>query len=326
MVEGAVGGDDAAVVFEGLSLGKIEGFSVEVGDASAGGLDDGESGGVVPDFFLVAFFHGEAEVEGGGAVGDGGVFGLAVHAKHVGGDAEVLDESGGAVVGGVGAFHGFAEAGVGQVDFRAGTHLAGRGAFAGPHPGFDARAAAEDDAGVAGVDFVAGAAEHAEQGRAVFDQGEGDGVLAAAQESLGAVDGVEGPEGSVSPGVIAEVEEIEQGVFIDLGVEACGEARDAGHEVGIVAEVAGALFGHDAQIGGEAGEAMKDEGLAGVVGDGDGGAVLLGLFVADAHVLGHGLAATGGFPDGGEGGGEKIFVVHERVQSDKVAIAKPIRA
>ena len=63
-------------------------------------------------------------------------------------------------------------------------------------------------------DWEVGAGEDAEFDGAGGEEGEADGVLAAAEEALGAVDGVEGPDSAVrSAGAVALVDGVEHLLF-----------------------------------------------------------------------------------------------------------------
>ena len=130
-----------------------------------------------------------------------------------------------------------------------------------------------------------GAAEDAEFDGAVADEGEGNAVLLAAQETLGAVDGVEGPAalaGREGGGVgVAEIDGGDEVVGGGFGPRAAlVERGEAGFEVGLVfglLEERAGFFGdqaapHDAGLS----EGAGDDGLGGEVADGDGGGVVLG--------------------------------------------------
>ncbi len=131
---------------------------------------------------------------------------------------------------GVAGLDAFAEGGVGDVgdgfhvDGLGGSEGAGAEGAAG---GATAGDGGEEDAAVRGarvpcvggegggvVDWEVRAAEDAELDGAVFDEREADGVLAAAEEAHGAVDGVEGPDAAVgAAGAVAGVDGLEHLVF-----------------------------------------------------------------------------------------------------------------
>lgn len=184
---------------------------------------------VVPDLLPVvpAAADRQPEVQVGGAAGDGAVLGLGVHADAGARDAEAGGDGGLVAVRRVGRLDALAERG-GRDVREDGSHadrpagLQGAGAQGAAGGGAGARDGGEEDAAAVGaagvvdvgvvvvVDGEVRAAQHADLDGSVFDQGEADGVLAAAEEALGAVDGVQGPDPAVrAAGAVALVDGLE---------------------------------------------------------------------------------------------------------------------
>ncbi|CRK13809.1 hypothetical protein BN1723_002033 [Verticillium longisporum] len=259
-VHGGRGGHDALVLGEGAADGEVEPLAGNVGDVAAGLAHNEVAGGVVPDLLLVGGADGQAQVNVAGAAGDAAVLALAVHADAGAGDAEALGDLGLVAVGAVAGLDALAEGGGGHVG--QGPHGDGAGVGGGGEgegavaqgegggalalDGGEEHAAALVVGGVGAhvgrqrrgvVDGQVRAAEDADLDVAVDHEAEAHGVLAAAQEALGAVDGVNGPDAALGAALaVAGVDEVEHFVGrLDAAAEALlgggvTEARLA-HEV-----------------------------------------------------------------------------------------------
>ena len=160
------------------------------------------------------------------------------------------------------------------------------------------------------VDGEIGAAKNADLDIALVHQAEADGVLAAAEEALGTVDGVDGPDPALgTPRAVASVNQLQHLIGVLDGPAQQGlrlaivqpgavdEVPDGALEVRVVAKLRSLLLGDDGVLGEVVAQGGDDEGLGAKVADGDGGLVVLvdgalGLLVEDA------LGQDGGALDG----------------------------
>lgn len=126
-----------------------------------------------------------------------------------------------------------------------------------------------------------GASHDAEVDFAVDDECQTDGVLLSPQESLGPVNRVEGPVAATwSPGVLAEIDGVEDGGLRERGGEdRVGEVDDHGAERGALlgAEMGRLLLADNGVCGEGRVDDRVDDGLGGVVCDGDRREIPLGL-------------------------------------------------
>ncbi|ROW08433.1 hypothetical protein VMCG_03121 [Cytospora schulzeri] len=300
------GGDDALVLGEGAADAEVEPAARDVGDLAAGLADDEVARGVVPDLLDVRLGGGQAEVDVAGPPGDGGVLGLGVHAHAGPGDAQLGGDLGGLALRAVPGLDALAEGRLGHLgDGLHGDGLALLEAARAQGPALGALAlhGGEDDAaalvGRVGADVhgqggrviegQVGAPQDADLDVAVDHEAQADGVLAAAQEALCAVDGVDGPYPALAAALaVALVDNVQGGVGVLDGAAQGGlgggvvqlgagdQVPDDLLEVGVVAHGLGLLLGHDLVLGEVGLECADDEGLGAKVTDGDGGLVVLG--------------------------------------------------
>ncbi len=268
-----VGGDDAAPGRQPSALREIEGVAVEIADPAAGLFDDDGAGGVVPDLFAVAFVAGQAQVDRGFAASQDGVFALRVDAVGIGGDAEPPGDPGLDRVRRVGRLDRFADDGLaGVVD---GVDRCGNGIASGDRcrPGAVGPRGVEDPA--VAVPALAGrrevrTAEDTDDDPAAIDQSERDGVLLAAEKTLGPVDGIQDPVPTFgSTGVVASIE----GGRDPIGVEFGRDRRDKGPDLfghgGGAGERTRVLFGEEGVVGKAFGEAVAHDRLNTQIGQSD---------------------------------------------------------
>ena len=169
-----------------------------------------------------------------------------------------------------------------------------------------------DVEGFGEVDGEVWAAHDADGGGAVFDESEGDGVLLVSEETFGAVDGVEGPEGVVVGVACTEVDGVEDFLFCGVFPYAF-DGGDGGVEVeGVVfiAEEDGIFFSDEVEVFSEfLFEDHADDCLGGEVGDGDGGFIVFGHGADLVEVVLDFLADDGCGDDGFSCGGGVACVV-----------------
>lgn len=293
-VQARGGADDAAVGIEPAAFGEIERPAQDVGRWGAALGGDQRPGGVVPDPLDVAGLGGHAEVGVGLAAGDDGVLALAVEADGLADRLAVLGgEVGEDAVGGAGVGVGLLDRGgdadllalvvveAGDADGALGVALFSGQGLVDPLAvdGVVDRAVAvglvERVGHVAGQ---VGAGHGGDDGRAGLDIGEGDGVLLAAEEALGAVDGVEGPEARGAALAGAEVDRVEHGPGGGVG-PAGPNGGEGGVEVGGmggVAQKVRGLLGDQIDPAQALGQHAGDDRLAGEVGHGHRAVVVLG--------------------------------------------------
>ena len=174
----------------------------------------------------------------------------------------------------------------------------------------------EDGApGAVGIGTVArevGAAQKAHDGHAVDHQAQGHGVLVEAEEALGAVDGVEDPEGALSPARVgAAVDGGEDLGLADLGEHAAHGLDHLGAHVVVLAQGSCIFLADQGDLREGLGQQVADDGLRGEVGDGDG--TLVALLQAAAGDEGglDGTTDVAGGDDGLDGVGAVCGEVHD---------------
>ena len=123
-----------------------------------------------------------------------------------------------------------------------------------------------------------GAAEDAHHHLAALEQPQRHRVLLAAQEALGAVDGVEGPVAAVARVGAAAVDPREHGVGVGTALHLAGDLAHHRLEqarLGALSQLRGALLAHHGVAGKRLQQPLAHDRLRGEVGDGDGALVLL---------------------------------------------------
>lgn len=154
------------------------------------------------------------------------------------------------------------------------------------------------------------AAEDADLDVAVDHEAEADGILAAAEEALGAVNGVNGPDAALgATGAVSAVNELEHGVDAGDGATkellglivgelgALDKLPDGVSQVRVLAQLRRLLLGNNGILGEVVLQGSDDEGLGAKVANGDGALVVfvdgaLCLFVED--LLGEDCGALDG--------------------------------
>ena len=134
-------------------------------------------------------------------------------------------------------------------------------------------------------------------------QADGDHVVPARQETLGAVDGVDDP-GAVGAAVDAEVEPGDQFGFADRLAQDCASSDRTCSRCSAadqLQELLARFFGHDGVLRIVRLQGAADDGLRAVVGDGDRlGLRAAGFGAGDQVLLLHEAAKLGGIARGGE--------------------------
>ena len=284
---------------------------MHVGDRAASSLDDERSSGVVPDALrVVGAGTGQAQVNLGVAPGHDGVLALTVDAEGLFGNAEALAGSGGQAAGAVRGDERLGETALGRVRRVAGVDGPRLGTVVRVH-GQLRRAfvpfGKEDLPSRFGVVKVqvrreVRAPQRGHLRRAVHHERQGDGILVAPHEALGAVDRVHRPVAIRVVAGGAVVDPLEDIFGRGVGVPGAHLIDDARSDrrVLIGLEGGGVLFANDGVVRKGGAQGLAHERLASEVGDGDGRTVVLFEHVA-VHRGADGLAEGGGGPDGLEG-------------------------
>jgi len=148
------------------------------------------------------------------------------------------------------------------------------------------------------------ATEYAEDNGAVLDECECDGVLIESEESLGAVDGVEGPVFAGGTAFVGSpVDGGEDGFLIEIALDLFDVVDHFGTEFHVFnfTKFGGIFLAHERNIGEGVGEGFGDDGLGPEIGDGNGRFVfLIHRFIGDEIRL-NGGAEFAGLEDGGDG-------------------------
>lgn len=311
---------DALVVGQGPTDAEIEPLAVNVGDLTARLPHDQIPGGVIPDLLLVGGLDGQTQVNVAGAARDGAVLGLAVHADAGLRDAQLPRDDGLVVVSRVSGLDRLAKGSAGEV--RHGPHAdvaalggqatRGEGTAVGAlvlhgreehAPGAPPGAIGLAGGGLAGgglvgpdvggeagrvVDGKVGTGQDADAHLAVHQEAQADGVLAAAEEALCAVDGVDGPDAARgAAGAAAEVDQVEHEARVPDGpaerllgrlvveMRVPDEVPDGVAQARVLPQPRGLLLSDDGVPGEVVPESGNDERLGAEVAHGDGGLVVL---------------------------------------------------
>ena len=230
---------------------------------------------MVPDFFGVRDARGQPQIDLGLALSHRGIFGLAVHSQWLAGNSQLPGHFCRAAVSAVSGFDGFADPpGLGLTDIQsAGVSIAVQ-RF---HPTPIAADGRVERTGCRVIgEWQIGTAQHADGHVSFDDQGQGDGVLAAAQISLGAVDGIQCPESitiilcatGVDPVTDVVFRYLQSGLF-QFVLNVFQERFLVGLPQGI-----GVLFANDGIVWEGTPQSAADHGLAGEVSHRHGAAVL----------------------------------------------------
>lgn len=299
--------DNTLVGSQGPALAEVQTVAVDVGHLATGLTDDNVTGSMIPDLLLVVLLDGETEVDVTRATSNRAVLGLRVQSHARASDSQALGDGGVVVLGGVASLDTLAEDGLGNVGDGAHRDGLARGKSAvgqGPAGGTFAMDGGEEDTVGRGIGLL-GASAGVDGGGivnrqvrgtngtdldvAVDNQTKADGVLAAAQETLGAVNGVESPDTALAAaGTLTLVDDLQHALLTGEGtaqnavalrilqLDVLHEAPDLGAEGLVLTQLLGLFLGNNLVIGEVLANGLDDEGLGAEVANGNGGLVVLG--------------------------------------------------
>lgn len=299
--------NDTLVDSQGPALAEIQAVAVDVSHLATSLANNQITSSVIPDLLLVVLLDGETQVDVTGTTGNGAVLGLRVQSHAGGGDTKKLSNGGVIALSGVSSLNAFTEDGVG--DLGDGTHgdgLAGSKSTTGQRTagGTLTEDSGEQDtvsssrgllgtgAGINGGGIIDGevrSTNSTDLDVTVNHQTETHGVLAATEEALGAVDGIEGPDTALgTTGAVAVVNDVQHALLTGeratqdiialriIQLDVLDQAPDLSAEVLVLTQGAGLLLGDDLVVGEVLADGGDDQGLSAEVANGDGGLVILG--------------------------------------------------
>ena len=299
--------DNTLVGSESPALAEVQSVAVDVSDLTTGLADEKVTSSVVPDLLLVVLLDGETKVDVTGTAGDGAVLSLRVQSHARGSDTKELSDGSIVALGGVRGLNTLAEDSVGDVgDGAHGDRLAGSKSAAGQGTAGSALAedsGEQDTVGSGGgllstsAGVQAGGIVHREVGGAngtdldvaINHQTEADSVLAATEEALGAVDGVESPDAAGgATSAVAVVNDVEHALLagkrttedvvalLIVQLDVLDQAPDLSAQVLVLTQGAGLLLGNNLVVGEVLADGGDDESLGAEIADSDRGLVILG--------------------------------------------------
>ena len=261
---------------------------------------------MVPDLFLVVLLHGQTQVNVTCTSRDRAVLGLRVQSHTGVGDSQTLSDSGVVSLSGVGSLDTFTKDGLGDVRHRAhGNRLlvgesaaakrTANGTFA--LNGREEHTLAStiilvgtDSGGKSSVFHrQVGAANSSHLHIAVLHQTQTNGILSPAEETFGAVDGVQRPDTALGSSLtLALIDDVQHRLFTwqrasqhtlavwVLQLDVLGEFPDLGAQRLVLAEGTSLLLGHDLIVREVLADSLDDQGLGSEVADGNGRFVVFG--------------------------------------------------
>lgn len=304
---GLGGSNDTLVDSQGPALAEIQAVAVDVSHLATSLANEQVTSSVIPDLLLVVLLDGETQVDVTSTAGNGAVLGLRVQSHAGGGDAKKLSNGSVVALGGVSSLNTFTEDSVG--DLSDGTHgdgLAGSKSTTGQRTagGTLTEDSGEQDtvsgsrgllgtgAGINGGSIVDGevrSTNSTDLDVTVNHQTETHGVLAATEEALCAVDGIEGPDAALgTTGAVAAVNDVQHALLTGeratqniialriIQLDVLDQAPDLSTEVLVLTQGAGLLLGDDLVVGEVFADGGDDQGLSAEVANGDRGLVILG--------------------------------------------------